>query len=50
MFLPKLSREGQKILRDCTDFVRSQLQHYGVPFEEDHLTGNRTQLMKKVLQ
>ncbi|GFN20842.1 AT hook motif family protein [Aspergillus tubingensis] len=50
MFLPKLSREGQKILRDRTDFVRSQLQHYGVPFEEDHLTGNRTQLMKKVLQ
>ncbi|GLB11813.1 hypothetical protein AtubIFM57258_008683 [Aspergillus tubingensis] len=42
MFLPKLSREGQKILRDRTDFVRSQLQHYGVPLEED--------LMKKVLQ
>ncbi|XRM46843.1 hypothetical protein ABZX51_009867 [Aspergillus tubingensis] len=50
MFLPKLSREGQKILRDRTDFVRSQLQHYGVPFEEDHLSGNGTQLMKKVLQ
>ncbi|OJZ82668.1 hypothetical protein ASPFODRAFT_63855 [Aspergillus luchuensis CBS 106.47] len=50
MFIPKLSREGQKILRDHTDFVRSQLQHYGVPFEEDQLSGNGTQLMKKVLQ
>ncbi|RAH52098.1 hypothetical protein BO85DRAFT_508115 [Aspergillus piperis CBS 112811] len=50
LFLPKLSREGQKILRDRTDFVRSQLQHYGVPFEEDQLSGNGTQLMKKVLQ
>lgn len=40
MFLPKLSREGQKILPDRTDFVRSQLQHYGVPLEEDVLSGN----------
>ncbi|OJI88901.1 hypothetical protein ASPTUDRAFT_60699 [Aspergillus tubingensis CBS 134.48] len=37
-------------LRYRTDFVRSQLQHYGVPFEEDQLSGNGTQLMKKVLQ
>ncbi|PWY65546.1 hypothetical protein BO83DRAFT_401997 [Aspergillus eucalypticola CBS 122712] len=50
IFLPKLSREGQKILRDRTDFVRSQLQHYGVPFEESQLSRNGTQLMKKVLQ
>ncbi|GKZ26052.1 hypothetical protein AbraIFM66951_005078 [Aspergillus brasiliensis] len=50
MFLPKLSREGQKMLRDRTDFVLSQLQHYGVLLEESQISGNGTLLMKKVLQ
>lgn len=37
MFLPKLSREGQKAIRDNLSFVRCQLNHYGVQFEEEIL-------------
>ncbi|KAF7176372.1 hypothetical protein CNMCM7691_002501 [Aspergillus felis] len=50
MFLPKLSREGQKALRDNFDFVRAQLKHYGVQFEEREFTGQGTALMKAALQ
>ncbi|EAW19308.1 uncharacterized protein NFIA_092690 [Aspergillus fischeri NRRL 181] len=50
MFLPKLSREGQKALRDNPDFVRHQLKHYGVQFEEREFTGKGTALMKAALQ
>ncbi|RHZ47825.1 hypothetical protein CDV55_101056 [Aspergillus turcosus] len=50
MFLPKLSREGQKALRDNHNFVRHQLKHYGVQFEEREFTGQGTALMKAALQ
>ncbi|KAF7131075.1 hypothetical protein CNMCM5793_004062 [Aspergillus hiratsukae] len=50
MFLPKLSREGQKELRDNPHFVRAQLKHYGVQFEEREFTGQGTALMKAALQ
>jgi hypothetical protein len=50
MFLPKMSREGQKALRDNRHFVRGQLKHYGVQFEEREFSGNGTALMKKALQ
>lgn len=50
MFLPKLSREGQKALRDNSGFVRSQLKHYGVQFEEREFIGKGTALMKAALQ
>ncbi|GIK05558.1 hypothetical protein Aspvir_009671 [Aspergillus viridinutans] len=50
MFLPKLSREGQKALRDNPHFVRAQLKHYGVQFEEREFTGQGTALMKAALQ
>lgn len=50
MFLPKLSREGQKAIRDNLSFVCCQLNHYGVQFEEKEFSGNGTALMKKVPQ
>lgn len=50
MFLPKLSREGQKAIGDNLSFVRCQLNHYGVQIEEKEFSGNGTALMKKVLQ
>ncbi|OJJ70404.1 hypothetical protein ASPBRDRAFT_31298 [Aspergillus brasiliensis CBS 101740] len=50
MFVPKLSREGQKMLRDRTDFVLSQLQHYGVPFKESQISGTGERLMRKIIQ
>lgn len=49
MSLPKLSREGQKALRNSFHFVRSQLKHYGVQFEENEFSGNGTALMKAAL-
>ncbi|KAI0905873.1 hypothetical protein F4823DRAFT_113292 [Ustulina deusta] len=51
-FLPKLTPEGNKYIRDSYggDFVRSQLKHYGVAFDEKEFTGNGTLLLKKVLQ
>ncbi|KAL5360223.1 hypothetical protein BJX96DRAFT_69107 [Aspergillus floccosus] len=50
MFLPKLSREGQKALRDNHDFVRSQSKRYGVQSEESQFSGKGTNLMKAALQ
>ncbi|KAJ5721961.1 uncharacterized protein N7483_009895 [Penicillium malachiteum] len=50
MFLPKLTRLGQKALDDQRNFVRNQLQHYGVKFEERLFFGRGTPLMKQVLQ
>ncbi len=31
-------------------FVRGQLKHYGVEFDEKEISGNGTHLIKKVLQ
>lgn len=50
MFLPKLTRQGKKALLDNRDFVRCQLTHYGIQFEEKDLSGNGTPLLKKALQ
>lgn len=49
MFLPKMTREGGRMLQK-TDFVRGQLQHYGVQFDESEFSGNGTLLLKKMLQ
>jgi hypothetical protein len=49
MFLPKLSREGQKALRDNPNFVRAQLKHYGVQFKESEFTSQGTVLIKVAL-
>jgi hypothetical protein len=50
MFLPRLTPEANKLLRDHSDFVRGQLQHYGVDYDETQFSGNGTLLLKKVLQ
>ncbi|KAJ5630176.1 hypothetical protein N7528_003833 [Penicillium herquei] len=50
MFLPTLTGLGQKSLDRQKDFVRNQLQHYDVKFEESQFSGRGTNLMKKVLQ
>ncbi|KAI9371398.1 hypothetical protein BJX61DRAFT_548286 [Aspergillus egyptiacus] len=50
MFLPKVTPEGKKQLRDSSQFVRGQLQHYGVGFDERSLTGNGTLMLKQALQ
>ncbi|KAI1271304.1 hypothetical protein F5Y07DRAFT_383271 [Xylaria sp. FL0933] len=51
-FLPRLTPQGNKYIRDSygSSFVRSQLKHYGVAFDENELTGNGTLLLKKALQ
>lgn len=50
MFLPKITPEGKKQLRDVPNFVRGQLQHYGVSFDESQLSGNGTMLLKRFLE
>jgi hypothetical protein len=50
MFLPRLTPEANRLLRDHSHFVRGQLQHYGVDYDETQLSGNGTLLLKKVLQ
>lgn len=50
MFVPKLTPEGRKRLNDNNYFVRGQLKHYGVEFDEAEISGNGAVLMKKVLQ
>ncbi|KAL4969040.1 uncharacterized protein BDV14DRAFT_166165 [Aspergillus stella-maris] len=50
MFIPKITREAQKALRDNHHFVKAQLQHYGIPFDENAVIGNGTLLLKKALK
>ncbi|KAJ5361354.1 hypothetical protein N7541_002198 [Penicillium brevicompactum] len=50
MFLPKLSTDATKALNQDPDFVRSQLTHYGVEFEEKEFNGKGTTLLKKAIQ
>lgn len=49
MFLPKLTPLGRRALNN-SDFVRCQLMHYGVQFEDKEFSGNGTLLLKRVLQ
>lgn len=49
MFLPRLTTEANKLLSG-SDFVRGQLQHYGVDYDEQEYSGNGTLLLKKVLR
>jgi hypothetical protein len=52
MFLPKLAPEGRGAIAASygDNFVRGQLKHYDVPFNEGEISGNGTLLMKKLLQ
>ncbi|KAK4203968.1 hypothetical protein QBC40DRAFT_262003 [Triangularia verruculosa] len=50
IFLPRLTPEANKLLRNVHDFVRGQLQHYGVQYNEKDFSGNGTLLLKKMLQ
>lgn len=50
MLLPKLTPAASKKLRENSWFVRGQLQHYGVSYDEDEITGNGTNFLKKVLK
>ncbi|RAL02278.1 uncharacterized protein BO80DRAFT_443588 [Aspergillus ibericus CBS 121593] len=40
MFLAYLAPEGQSALWGDRDFVRGQVQHYAVPFDESQFSGN----------
>ncbi|KAL2862635.1 uncharacterized protein BJX67DRAFT_292923 [Aspergillus lucknowensis] len=53
MFLPRQTPEAKKYLRDYgDDFIRAQLKHYGVAFNEDEYEFSRkkTMLLKKALE
>lgn len=49
MFLPGLTREANRVLRDKYYFVKGQFQHYGVEYDESEFHGNGTNLLKKML-
>ncbi|KAH6623406.1 hypothetical protein F5144DRAFT_623373 [Chaetomium tenue] len=50
MFLPRLTQEASSLLRtNCRAFVRGQLQHYGVDYDEREISGNGALLLKKML-
>ncbi|KAK3314338.1 hypothetical protein B0H66DRAFT_595073 [Apodospora peruviana] len=49
MLLPKMTYEGGQMVQRW-GFVRGQLQHYGVQFDESQFSGNGTLLLKKMLQ
>lgn len=49
MFLPKMTAEGRKKIRDNGCFVRGQLKHYDVSFKPSELSGKETNLLKKAL-
>ena len=49
MFLPQLTPEAKTLLRANMNFVRGQLQHYGVDYDDKDISGNGTLLLKKML-
>jgi hypothetical protein len=49
LFIPRLTKEANKLLRDHRHFVRGQLQHYGVEYSPDEYKGEGTNLLKKAL-
>ncbi|KAI1161256.1 hypothetical protein F5B18DRAFT_456596 [Nemania serpens] len=50
-FLPKTTAQGNKLIcKGGERFVRGQLKHYGVMFDESEFSGNGTALLQKVLQ
>lgn len=55
-FLPKMTSEGERRIARWSksgapdSFVRAQLKHYGVQFDESDLSGNGVDLLTKVLE
>ncbi|KAH6847725.1 hypothetical protein B0I37DRAFT_431525 [Chaetomium sp. MPI-CAGE-AT-0009] len=51
MFLPVLTQEAKSRLRNHTgsSFVRGQLQHYGVDYDERDFSGQGARLLKKMI-
>lgn len=51
MFLPRISPLGRQKLNgpNSDNFVRAQLKHYGVAFDESQISGDGSLLMKKAL-
>ena len=50
IFLPRLTPKANELIRENRNFVRGQLQHYGVAYHETQFIGNGLQLLKKVLK
>ncbi|KAJ5712458.1 hypothetical protein N7493_008926 [Penicillium malachiteum] len=50
MFLPNITKACQILLLEKPDFVRGQLQHYGVAIDESRFSGNGSVLMQEVLR
>jgi len=49
MFLPSLSVKGAEALRTHANFVRSQLMHRGLNFQEEDSIGRDIEVMKSAL-
>jgi len=50
LFLPRLTTEGRKIIKDNVHFVRAQFKHYDVDFSEWDFDGHGTKLLQKKLK
>ena len=50
VFLPKLTPEANRALRQDRNIVKSQLKHYGLQYDEREFTGNGVKLLKKALE
>ncbi|KAJ6007374.1 hypothetical protein N7540_011350 [Penicillium herquei] len=49
MFLPKVTSAGKKALKN-PDFVRAQLKHYGVEFDESDISGDGLEYLKTSIE
>lgn len=47
MFLPTMTNEGKKTIRDNHGVVKAQLEHYAIQYEGRDFTGNGTPLLKR---
>jgi hypothetical protein len=49
MFLPTMSEEAKTAVRSEFHFVRAQLQHYGIEFNQSGFSGNGVAVLKDAL-
>ncbi|KAI0380266.1 hypothetical protein F5Y04DRAFT_282030 [Hypomontagnella monticulosa] len=50
LFLPGVTQEAKELVRNNPYFVRGQLRHYGVSYDESELTGDGIDVFKAMLE
>lgn len=50
MFIPRMTAEGKRVIRQNSGFVESQLKHYGISYDKNKFRGNGVDMLKEALE